>query len=413
MPETLNILWLTPKPPYPLIDGGRIAVYEPLRRLAARGHRLTLLTFCPPEQDMAELAPLRQFCRLETIPHDTRNRPLAMARNLFSSLPYTVAKYESPQMASKLAELLAAERFDLAHLEQAHMAGYAAISKGEGGVPTLLRQENVESHLAERYWQAQTGLRRLYARLLAARMRAYEATWCAAVDGCLAITPQDAERLRRLSPQANVVVAPAGVDSAAFYPPPKERPRQTLTFVGSMDWLPNVDAVLWFQREILPLIRDEWPDAPFYVVGKNPPPEIRQLADGEAIHVTGFVEDVRAYMGETAVFVIPLRVGGGMRIKLLQALAMGRAVVSTAVGAEGIAVTHGQDILLADDAAAFARCVVQLLRDGELRERLGRNGRELIEKSYSWEAATDTLETAYRAVIQTKAGQTAPSRQNS
>ncbi|MBK7180481.1 MAG: glycosyltransferase [Chloroflexi bacterium] len=200
----------SPQNPYPLIDGGRIAVYEPLRRLAARGHRITLLTFRPPEQNVAELAPLTEFCRLESLPNDTRTRPLAMARNLFSTLPYTVAKYQSPLMAQKLAELLARETFDLVHLEQLHMAGYQAISKGKWGVPTLLRQENIESHLVERYWRAQTGVRRLYGRLLAARMRRYEAEQCTAVDGCLAITAEDAQRLRCLSPEANVVVVPAG-----------------------------------------------------------------------------------------------------------------------------------------------------------------------------------------------------------
>ncbi len=403
-PDTLNILWLTTKPPYPLIDGGRIAVYEPLRRLAARGHRITLLTFRLPEQNVAELAPLTEFCRLESLPHDTRTRPLAMVRNLFSPLPYTVAKYQSPLMAQKLAELLARETFDLVHLEQLHMSGYQAISKGKWGIPTLLRQENIESHLVERYWRAQTGVRRLYGRLLAARMRRYEAEQCTAVDGCLAITAEDAQRLRGLSPEVNVVVVPAGVDSERLQPAFDKELPHTLVFVGSMDWLPNADAVLWFHREVLPLVRGECPEVQFYVVGKNPPLAVQQLAEPGTVHVTGFVADVEEYMAQTAVFVIPLRVGGGMRVKLLQALALARAVVSTSIGAEGMAVTHGQDILLADNAAEFASCVVQLLRDPEMRMRLGENGRKLIETSYSWETATDSLESAYRHAIQSKTG---------
>lgn len=396
--SSLKLLWLTAKPPFPPIDGGRIAVYEPLRRLAARGHQITLLTFRPPEQDEADLAPLASLCRLEAISHDTRTRPLGLIRNLFSPLPYNVAKYRSPLMARKLREVLASERFDVAHLEQVHMAGYHAITQGQWGIPTVLRQENIESHLAERYWRTQTGLRRAYARLLAARLRRYESAACAAVDRCLVITAEDAGRLRDLSPHARAVVIPAGVDVEAFRPSPQSELPETVVFVGSMDWRPNADAVIWFHHEVLPVIRRSFPEVQFYIVGKDPPPAVRRLAEGSAIYVTGFVEDVRPYLARAAVFVVPLRVGGGMRLKLLQALAMGKAAVSTTIGAEGIAVTHGQDILLADDPFAFARCVVDLLRDRSLRMRLGEHGRRLVETRYSWEAATDMLEALYQEV---------------
>jgi len=394
----LRLLILTAKPPFPPVDGGRIAVYEPLRRLAARGHRITLLTFRSPGQDETSLAQLAPLCRVASVPHDTRTRPLGLIGNLFSPLPYNVAKYHSPRMVQKLKEVLASEPFDVAHLEQVHMAGYRAITQGQWGIPTVLRQENIESHLAERYWRTQTGLRRAYARLLAARLRRYESAACAAVDRCLAITAEDAARLRDLSPRARVVVIPAGVDVEAFRPSPQSEQPDTVVFVGSMDWPPNADAALWFYQEVLPAIRRAVPAVQFYVVGKDPPPAVRRLAEDGAVHVTGFVEDVRDYLAQAAVFVVPLRVGGGMRLKLLQALAMAKPAVSTTIGAEGIAVAHGQNILLADSAAAFAQSVVELLRDRGLRARLGENGRRLVETHYSWEAATDLLEAAYQEV---------------
>ena len=393
-----RLLWLTAKPPFPLVDGGRIAVYEPLRRLAARGHHITLLTFRPPDEDPANLAPLSEFCQVESVPHDTRTRLAGIARNLFSSLPYNVVKYQSPVMAQRLEEILAREPFDVVHLEQVHLAGYRAITQGKWQIPTVLRQQNVESHLAERYWRTQTGLRRLYARLLAHRMRHYEAAMCAVMDRCLAITAEDAQRLHTLSPQANVCVVPAGVDTAAFCPLPGNEEPDTLVFVGAMDWLPNADAALWFCQEVLPAIRRECPALQLYIVGKDPAPEVLRLAES-GVYVTGFVEDVRDYFARATVFVVPLRIGGGMRVKLLQALAMERAVVSTSIGAEGIAVTHGQNILLADSAPDFARCVVDLLRAPQLRARLGQNGRRLVAENYSWEAATDLLESAYQDVM--------------
>jgi sugar transferase (PEP-CTERM/EpsH1 system associated) len=395
----LRLLLLTPKPPFPPIDGGRIAVYEPLRRLAARGHRITLLTFRPPGQDEASLAGLAPLCRVASVPHDTRTRPLGLIRNLFSPLPYNVAKYHSPHMVQKLREALASEAFDVVHLEQVHMAGYHTITKGECGIPTVLRQENIESHLAERYWRTQSGLRRAYARLLAARLRRYEAAVCANMDRCLAITAEDAGRLRDLSPRARTVVIPAGVDIEAFRPSPQSEQSDTVVFVGSMDWPPNADAVVWFCQEVLPPIRHAFPAVQFYVVGKDPSPAVLRLAERDTIHITGFVEDVRDYLAQAATFVVPLRVGGGMRLKLLQALAMAKPAVSTTIGAEGIAVAHGRNILLADSAADFAKCVIDLLGNRELRVRLGANGRQLVEENYSWEAATDLLEAAYRDVM--------------
>lgn len=392
----MKILLLTAKPPFPLNDGGRIAVYEPLRRLVARGHKVTLLTFRSPSEDEGALDHLRTLCRVEVIPHDTRNRVSGVVRNSFSALPYTVSKYQSSLMAQKLREVLAGAQFDVVHLEQVHMAGCQAITEGEFNLPTLLRQENIESHLAERYWRTQTGLRRIYARHQAARMRHYEAEMCQRMDRCLAITAEDAERLRLLCPYVSTTVVRCGVDGVEFGPRMHLEQANALVFVGSMDWMPNADAVLWFCKEILPAIRQAVPDLQFHIVGKNPPAEIRQLADPGRIHVTGFVEDVRDYFAKAAVFVVPLRVGGGMRVKLLQAMAMARPVVSTSIGAEGIRVEDGQDLLLADTAPEFATCVVRLLRDQSLRERLGQNARRLVEEHYSWETATDLLEQVYR-----------------
>ena len=401
--EALKILLLTTKPPYPATDGGRIAVYEPLRRLAARGHHVTLLTFrAPPGQDEASFAHLASLCRVEAIVHDTRTRPMGMGRNLFSRVPYTISKYRSPLMASQVRALLAATKFDVVHVEQVHMAGYGAIAQEEFGIPVVLRQQNIESHLVERYWKTQTGLRRIYAKLQAVRLRNYEAEACAAVDRCLAITFADATRLHHISPSAKTLVVPAGVDVEEFAPLPHLEEREAVVFVGAMDWLPNVDAVLWFCKDILPAIRQEFPEMQFHIVGKNPPAEIRRLAETQGIHVAGFVEDVRDYFAKATVFVIPLRVGGGMRVKLLQAMAMARPVVSTPIGAEGIQVEDGRNILVAESAEDFAASVLRLLSDRKLGERLGQNARQLVEETYSWETATDLLEQVYREVSATR-----------
>lgn len=395
----MNILTLCPKLPYPASDGGRIAIFEPLRRLAARGHDLTLLTFAhgPPQEEA--LAYLRQFCRLELVAHDTRSHLLPAAMNLLSPEPYTIAKYASAAMARRLRSLMAEEQFALVQLENLHMSGYQAITKGEFHCPTLLRQQNVESLLAERYAATQRGLRRRYALLHAMKVRRFESRMGAAMDLCLMITPQDAERMRRLNPRARTVVIPAGIDGEGFDLSPTREEPGSIVSIAAMDWPPNVDAVRWFHDHVLPLVRQARPDVRFYVVGKHPPPAIQALAQPDRVVVTGFVDDVRDYLARGSVFVVPLRAGGGMRLKLLQAMAAARAIVSTTIGAEGISVTHEGELLLADDAAGFAAQTIRLLNDGALRRKLGRQARSVALGSYSWDYAVDLLESAYRQAL--------------
>lgn len=394
----MKILLVCPKVPYPATDGGRIAIYEPLRRLAARGHQITLLAPTPQQADAADLAELERSCRLELVPIDTRNRLLPAAFNLLSPLPYTIAKYDARPLRERLRTLLAAEQHDLVQIENLHMAAYQAIAT-EYGVPVVLRQQNVESQLAERYAHTQRGLRRLYARIHAAKLRRYEADVCAYMDACLAITPEDSERLRALNPQIQVATVPAGVDLDDFQPQPASEEPGAIVSVAAMDWPPNADAMFWFTEQILPLIRQTHPAAHLYVVGKNPSAKIQALARMKNVTVTGFVDDVRTYLAKGAVFIVPLRSGGGMRVKILQAMAMEKAIVSTTIGAEGIAAQDNQAICLADTPAAFATGVSRLLADTPLRQRIARNARQLVTSHYSWDQTVNRMEQIYTNIL--------------
>jgi polysaccharide biosynthesis protein PslH len=398
----MRILIVSPKVPYPATDGGRIAIFEPIRQLAERGHSVTLLALCPPQADEGDFAPLASRCQLELIRHDTRSHAAGAAANLLSPLPYTIAKYHSQALGRQLEWLVNAGRYDVLQLENLHSGVNCPFLAARHPLPVLLRAHNVESLLAHRYAESQHGLRRLYARLHAAKLQRYEATISAQADACLAITHTDAALLKQLNPHIKTYVVPAGVDLAHFEPQPGCEEPATVVSVAAMDWRPNVDAALWFCREVWPIVRQQWPLAQFYIVGKNPPPSIRTL-DGQAgVHVTGFVADVRDYFARGSLFIVPLRSGSGMRLKILEAMAMGRAVISTTIGAEGIAVTPGRDILLADDAASFADAVCRGLADERLRATLGTNARQLVIAQYSWAHAADLLESAYRSVSQTQ-----------
>lgn len=396
--KPLNILLVTTKLPYPPTDGGRIVVYESLKRLAERGHNVTLLCFSPNESQ--DVAALEQFCRVELVAHDTSTRWFRALMHLFSPVPYNISKYHAEEMSERIHQFLAQEDYDLVHLEHLHMAFYASTAR-EHHVPVVLRQQNVESQITERLALGSSKLQRLYAHVQSGRMKRYEASACEQADLCLAITAADARSLLQLNPRIRTAVVPAGVDLQYFAPVQdvSEEPF-TIVSVAALDWLPNVDSVLWFCDRIFPRVRQELPQARLLVVGKNPPASVRALARRENVVVTGFVEDIRQYIAQGSVVVVPMRMGGGIRVRILQAMAMGKPVVSTSLGAEGIDVTDREDILLADGEADFAQATVQLLREPALRRHIGANAHQLVERRYSWDTVVALAERIYRGLVQ-------------
>ncbi len=267
-------------------------------------------------------------------------------------------------------------------------------------VPSVLFTHNVEAEIWRRHAETETGWlkkRLLHSQWL--RMRQFEAKTLTRFDRILAVSDVDKTTLQTLYPDAMsgtpVSVVPTGVDTRYFADVPSEptNPRR-LVFIGSMDWLPNVDAVTQFVREILPRIRQAEPDVTFAIVGRAPTPAVKQLAEVPGVQVTGRVEDIRPYLAAAAVNVVPLRIGGGTRLKIFEAMAAGRATVSTSIGAEGLPAEHGRHLLLADDSAAFADAVVALLRNPDMRRAIEFEARALVTSRYDWSVASAHLEQA-------------------
>lgn len=398
MRKCLKVLYLTSKLPYPPTDGGRIVVWETIKRLAERGHHVTLCCF-GSETDQQSITRLEQFCRVILVQHDTSNRLIPALLNTFLPIPYTISKYYSKKMIEAVSSVLASCRFDLVQIEPLHMAHYLHIAK-KFGVPVILREHNVESLLIERFSRKARGLQRFYARLQVPKVRWYESKMCEQADLCLTISEEDAKRLRSLNYRIRTVVIPAGVDTNYFYPKFGEAEEPyTIVSVASMDWPPNVDGIMWFCDKIFSKVKDHLPQVKLYIVGKNPPYSVRNLHNGSDIIVTGFVEDVRDYIAKGSVFIVPLRIGSGMRLKILQVMAMGKAVISTSVGAEGIRVNSGHNIVLADTETQFAKSVIELLTDDCKRTWIGKNARKLVECYYSWDSVIDSLERVYYELV--------------
>lgn len=396
----MNILQLTPRVPYPPNDGGKIGIFGITKHLFLRGHKITMLSLTSSVDN--NTSGLRKYCKVEAVMMDTSNNYIDMFLNLFSSMPYTISKYHGESFIRKLNELLQKEQFDIVHIDHLHMAYYGKFIKEHFNLPVVLREHNVESAIWERYYH---GIRnpflRAYAKLQFMKLYKYESDIVAAFDRCFMITKQDKERIEKMNPRARVSVIPAGVDTSYFHPLDVPVEPYSIVSVAAMDWSPNVEGILWFIAKIWPTIKRKVSQAKLYIVGKNPPAEVKKLA-AEDIVVTGFVDDEREYMAKAAAFIVPLNAGGGMRIKILNALAMGKAIVSTSIGCEGVDVEDGKNIYIADTEKEFAQQVIELLKDKGKREELGREGLKLVREKYRWERIAEQIEAEYENILKSR-----------
>lgn len=404
----MRILWLKSDLLLPLDKGGRLRTWHLLRHLARR-HEITYLSFASETEAgvssadrvaaMAEVAARVETVRWSEPPKRSIRFYLEAAAHVIDPLPYAVAKYRSRTYRRSVRTLLAEQRFDLVVCDFL----FPSVNlPARLPCPSVLFTHNVESEIWRRHAETQSGVigKLLYGAQYR-RMLRYEGRALSRFDGVLAVSDADRVTFRRVfsdgaraadSAREDIAVIPTGVDTAYFAPTPSERGSRQLVFTGSMDWLPNEDAVLFFCRHILPIIRAAEPEARLSIVGRAPTPAVRKLAEDMGIVVTGRVDDVRPHVKEAAVYVVPLRIGGGTRLKIFEAMAMGKAVVSTTIGAEGLPVASGVHLLVADEPHAFARAVVSLMRDVERRRALEAAARGLVVERYDWSAVAGELE---------------------
>jgi sugar transferase (PEP-CTERM/EpsH1 system associated) len=397
----MKILWLNAGLLLPLDKGGKLRTWHLMRHLAKR-HEITYLSFSDAAQTDADRLGMRDVCtRLETVPRtDPAKGTLAFyadaARYTVDGAPYAVAKYRAAAYRAALDRLLAAQAFDAIVCD--FLPPVVNLPRTLP-CPTILFTHNVEAEIWRRH--AETAANPLSRWLLAQqwqRMLRFEGQALARFDLVLAVSEADGHTFERLYPgalKAPVHVVQTGVDTTYFSPDPAISGRPAhLVFTGSMDWLPNEDGMLYFVREILPRIRQVEPEATLSIIGRAPTPAVRRLGEEHGIEVTGRVDDVRPHVAAGAVYVVPLRIGGGTRLKIFEAMAMAKAVVSTTVGAEGLPVTPGRDIVIADEPARFAQAVVHLIRDAGARRRIEDEARRLVVERYDWSAVAQDFEGA-------------------
>jgi len=400
----MKLLWLNANLLLPLDKGGKLRTWHVMRHLAAR-HDITYLSFSDPSQTDADRDGMSQVCaRLETVPRTDPSKGTLRfyadaARHLVDPVPYAVAKYRSAAYRARVERLLATESFDAVVCDFLVPAVNLPDRLPAAGI---LFTHNVEAEIWRRHVETASNL--IARRLLSqqwSRMLRFEEAALARFDLVLAVSDADRRTFSRLYPgslRTPVHIVQTGVDTSYFRPSSEAPERAHLVFTGSMDWLPNEDGMLFFCREILPRIRRAEPDVTLSIIGRAPTPAVRRLADEHGIEVTGRVDDVRPHVGRGSVYVVPLRIGGGTRLKIFEAMSMGKAVVSTTIGAEGLPVTDGQDIVIADRPEAFADATVRLIRNNEQRRALERAARRLMADRYDWSAVAEDFEDALSQV---------------
>jgi glycosyltransferase involved in cell wall biosynthesis len=398
----MRVLLLSVTNPVPANNGVKMRTWSILRALAAEGHEVVLLVFADPHEPVEHPPELSRTCaRVICVPHRLKSLSssrdyIGRAKHLFSDVPYATEASRSPEMEKQLRQLLGDGSINVILSEQTDLLVNLAARPAQ---PLVVDFHNVDYLIYERYLRLERNpAKRFYAWLEGRKSREWERRSCRMATVAMACSGHDRIELQQLNPALPLFVVPNVVDVDEYEPRDTEDPRKIL-FQGGMDWYPNRDAVEFFVAETFPLIRKRVPDARFVIAGRNPPEEFRKrLSLTSGVEFTGTVPDMRAQIADAAVCVVPLRVGSGTRLKILESAAMAKPIISTHLGAEGLEFVNGDEIMLEDDPSTFAAMVVRLLSAPDLRRLLGRAARRRVELDYSFRALSKSLCSAMSAV---------------
>ena len=397
-----RLLFLCQTLPYPPDGGVWVRTYHVLR-LLSEAFDITALCFERAAASGTGAHDARAVTReglgrlasVEVFPIPQRHSRLRFLWDHLRSVAlrrvYTTFVYDSRAFHQRLLELLASTRFDLVHVDSLDLARYLPACRG---VPVVCVHHDVESALLRRRAAVErAGWRRVYFYYQALRMEEMERQWCERVALNVTVSAQDGDRLTRLAPASRIAVVPNGVDTAEFHP--DETEGTGVAYVGGTSPFPNLDALEFFAADVLPHVRAGGRDVPVRWIGRASPDQRREYRERYDIQLTGYVEDVRPLLRGAACHIVPLRVGGGTRLKILNSWAMGKAVVSTSIGAEGLATADGDNILIRDSPTDFARAILSVLDNADLRRRLGKRGRATAERLYDWNAIGRQMRNTY------------------
>ncbi|MCB0636028.1 MAG: glycosyltransferase [Lewinella sp.] len=395
----MKILLLCKKFPYPLKDGESIAVYTLAKALHELGCEVSLLAMNTRKHRFkaASYPPaLNFFQEIRTVEVDNRVKPAAAFRNLFSSASYHITRFDAPAFRTELRAMLQANDYDVVQLETLYLAPYIATIRQFSSARIAMRAHNVEHEIWQRLVaNARPALKRWYIHYLTRKLRRFEIQSLDQYDYLVPITHRDLQLFRRLGAKCRAIVTPIGLETEDYQPDfGSFRQTPSLSFIGSLDWMPNVEGLQWFLDQVWPLLRSRFPQLELHVAGRNTPDHLLQLErPGVIIH--GEVPDARAFINQHSFMMVPLLSGSGMRAKILEGMALGKVVCTTSIGLEGIEARHREEVLVANTPEQFVEVLGPYLQQAEQSERLGRHAQELVRAEYDYTRLSKRLVEAY------------------
>ena len=396
----MRILFLSPRQCWPARSGAKLREYHFARALAHWG-QLTYLHFTDPGAEPLTRKDL-PFCHeVIAIPKPRAYGPANLVRGVVGRLPLPILNYASQEMSAAVDRLTKAEAFDLIHFDSIHMIHYGASAAGR----IVYNWHNIESEAMQRFGATvSSGAKRWYARMTASKLASLERDILKTALGHVVCSEREQEELKQIAPSARVAVVENGVDVASFAGAAGSPDSRKIVFIGLMDYYPNVEAATSFTQRIWPVLRQRFPQLSLWIVGANPTPAVRELGKLDGVTVTGTVPEVRPYYRDALAAIVPLRTGGGTRLKILEAMAAGVPVISTPLGAEGLAVTPDKTILMADpdDAEMWGRHLAHLTESESSRQTLTAAALEVVRTQYDWEILGRKLCDVYKSWLQQK-----------
>lgn len=392
----MDILFITTKCPLPTNDGHSLRSFNLLKQVAAK-HKVHLLSFVKYQQEYNSIDELEKLCRSVELFEVPENRSkISFIKTLVFSLlkrkAFVVCKYDTQPMRQAIRRKLSENTINIVHLDMLPLAIYLDEVRGQ---KTVLDEHNVESKLLKQRVDTQTRhVRKWFFSEQQRLLEQFEKSACRGVDCIVTCSQEDKEVLNGFAPTTPVEVVPNGVDTCFFAPDSSiAEEDSSMIFVGGLNWFPNLDALQWFDKMIMPDILRDFPLAHLHIIGQQSDTVTWQNQGSITCH--GFVEDIRPYMAKAYVFIVPLRVGGGTRLKILNAMSMGKAVVSTTIGGEGLGLISGENVIFADQEKKFSTTVKNLFNNSEYRNKISKNGREFIAAHYQWDTIGKKLLNIY------------------
>lgn len=399
----MKILQLVNRIPFPLNDGGNIGVHYYTEGYIEAGVDLSMLAMNTTRHwvDVSTLPEMyKKLSNFKAINIDNRVKPLDAFFNLFKKTSYNIDRFISKTYEAELIRLLESNSFDVVQLEGLYLVPYIATIRKYSTATIAIRQHNIEFRIWERLTgQARNPIKKAYLRLLTKRLKAYELQHKNDYDIVLLISEEDELFFQQLGSTSPVFLHPFGIKIANLPFVPASQEPLSLYHIGAMDWLPNQESVDWLLEKVMPVVIEKMPETKLYLAGRNMPSHYFEKQDKNII-VVGEVPDAQAFEKDKSILVVPLLSGGGVRIKIFQALAMGKTIVTTAIGVEGIEATDGKELFVANDANVFAHKILEILNHPEWIETTGAAARKLIEEKYNRENLIAQLLARYQTLIE-------------